>query len=120
MMFGQYLLIGSYIVTLGTYLMASPLKGGLHFPPSYTGWIYSTFAFAGLIAPVFIGMQSDRSFAAENLMGFLHLAGTLLLVSAGLWCGHQQPKIAEAYQSAAATVLVRGEPLLEAEKRFAN
>ena len=66
MMFGQYLIIGNWAVTLGTFLMSSPLKGGLHFPPSYAGWIYSTLALAGIIAPIFIGLLADRCLPPKN------------------------------------------------------
>jgi nucleoside transporter len=118
MMFGQYLIVGCYAVTLGTYLMGSPDEGGLLFPPSYTGWIYSSTALAGMIAPLFMGLLADRLFAAEKLMGVLHLAGSLLLAGAGLWCGHQQPRVEEAYRAAADRVEVRGQPLLDAEREF--
>ena len=119
MMFGQFLIIGSWAVTLGTFLMSSPLNGGLHFPPVYVGWIYSTLALAGIIAPIFIGLLADRLFAAENLMGCLHLLSAILLGCAAWWCLEQQPKIESAFRIAAAEESVESVPILEMEKRLA-
>ena len=117
MMFGQFLIMGTWAVTLGTFLMASPLKGGMNFSPSHTGWIYSTLALAGIIAPIFMGLLADRLFSAEKLMGCLHLLGAILLGLAAWWCFEQQPRIATAYRAAAAVELVDGVPVLEAERR---
>ena len=43
-------LLGSWAVTLSTFLMSSPLRGGLNFSTHEVGWIYSTFAFGGMAA----------------------------------------------------------------------
>jgi nucleoside transporter len=118
LMFGQFLIFGSWSVTLATYLMTSPLKGGLNFPPSYVGWIYSTTAIAGIVAPLFIGLLADRLFAAEKLMIVLHLLGATLLGAAAWWCSDRQPLVAAAYRAAAASVEVDGQTILEAERRF--
>jgi nucleoside transporter len=120
MMFGQYLIIGSWAVTLGTFLMSSPLKGGMHFPPSYAGWLYSTLALAGIIAPMFIGLLADRLFAAEKLMGCLHLLSAVLLGAAAWWCLGQQPKIKNDYRTAASAESIDGVPILEMEHRLAS
>jgi nucleoside transporter len=96
MMFGQYLILGTWAVTLATFLMAPAGSGGMNFTPGETAWVYSTFALAGIVAPVFVGLLADRLFAAEKLMGTLHLLGTLLLTAAGGWCAHRQPQIAGA------------------------
>ena len=85
MMFGQYIIMGAWLVTLGTYLMASPSRGGLNFPPSYAGWIYSALAIAGIISPMFVGLLADRLFSAQKLMAFFHLTGALLLGAAAWW-----------------------------------
>lgn len=117
MMFGQYLILGTWIVTLATYLMASPLKGGLNFPPSYAGWIYSTLAIAGIVSPFFVGLLADRLFSAEKLMAVLHLVGALLLIGAASWCTDRHPLLEENYRHLAAQEYVDGMPLLEAEQR---
>lgn len=118
MMFGQYLIMGSWAVTLGTFLMSSPPKGGLNFPPAYAGWIYSTLAFAAIITPLFTGLLADRLFNAEKLLGLAHILGGCLLAAAAWWCQDQQPRIEEAFRTAAATELVDGVPALEREARL--
>jgi nucleoside transporter len=118
MMFGQYLILGSWIVTLATYLMSSPARGGLNFPAADAAWIYSTTAFAGIVAPLFIGLLADRLFAAEKLMGVLHLLGAVLLGVAGWWCFDRQPQVAAAYRAAAASEIIEGIPVLEWEQRI--
>lgn len=118
MMFGQYLIMGCWAVTLGTFMMSPPTKGGLNFPPSYAGWIYSTLAFAAIITPIFTGLLADRLFNAEKLLGITHILGAGLLLGAAWWCHDQQPKIEEAYRSAAAVEVVDGMPVLEKEKQL--
>lgn len=116
MMFGQYLILGTWIVTLATYLMASPLRGGLNFPPSYAGWIYSTLAIAGIISPFFVGLLADRLFSAEKLMSVLHLLGASLLIVAAVWCTNRYPSIEKNYLRLAAVEFVEDMPLLDAER----
>lgn len=120
MMFGQYLVIGSWMVTLATYLMSSPIKGGLNFTASQTGWIYSTVALAGILAPLLIGLMADRLFASEKLMGCLHLLGAILLIAAGGWCQRQQPLIETAFRDAAAREMIDGRPILDVERDVTN
>jgi nucleoside transporter len=115
MMFGQYLIMGSWAVTLSTFLMSVPTRGGLNFPAAHMGWIYSTIALGAIIAPLFTGFLADRLFAAEKVMGVLHLVGSVLLGAAAWWCFEQQPKIESAYRNAAAAELIDGVPVLEFE-----
>lgn len=82
MMFLQYAVWGSWFVTLGSYLGASLEKGGLDFPSSHIGWCYAALPIAAMISPFFVGMIADRFFAAERLIGVLHLLGGLLLAYA--------------------------------------
>ncbi len=118
MMFGQYLIVGSWAVTLATYLMSSPLKGGLHFPAAYAGGVYSTMAIAGIIAPISFGLLADRLFAAQKLLGVLHLIGAVLLGAAGYWCESQQPRINASYRAIAGIEAVDGIAILEWETRL--
>lgn len=46
------------------------------------GAAYSALAIATMISPFFIGMIADRFFAAQKVMGVLHLIGALLLFMA--------------------------------------
>ena len=48
------------------------------------GAAYSALAIATMISPFFIGMVADRFFAAQRIMGVLHLLGGVLLYSATL------------------------------------
>jgi nucleoside transporter len=90
MMFGQYIIIGSWAVPLATYLLAKPQDGGLGFSPAQTSWIYSATAFIGLCAPLCLGLLADKLFAAQRLLGILHLAGALILFGAGKFCELRQ------------------------------
>ncbi len=45
-----YFPLGCWIVTLSTFLMSAPTKGGLNFDTAEVGWVYSTFAFGGMLA----------------------------------------------------------------------
>lgn len=90
MMFGQYLILGAWAVPLATYLRLPPADGGLGLSPSQTAWVYSSTAIAGLLAPLVLGLLADRLFAAQRLLGFLHLGGAIVLFAAGRFCSHQQ------------------------------
>ena len=48
MMFVFYFGVGAWVVTLSTYLMSAPIKGGLNFSTNQVGLIYSAFAFGGI------------------------------------------------------------------------
>jgi nucleoside transporter len=74
MMFLQFFVWGAYFVTMGTYLLQ-----GLHFTGTETALAYSTLPWGAIVAPFVIGMIADRFFAAEKLLGVLHLVGAVLL-----------------------------------------
>src|SRR5262245_8481980 len=90
MMFGQYVVLGAWVVPLATYLLARPDDGGLGFTPAQTAWIYSTTALVGLFSSLLLGLLADRLFAAQRLLGVLHLAGACILFGAGRFCSMQQ------------------------------
>ncbi len=102
MMFLFFFAVGSWIVTLSTYLMSDPVKGGLNFTTVEVGWVYSTFAFGGMIAPLAIGLLADRLFAAERVLGASGLLCAALMFAAARWCDAHFPRADDAYRRAAA------------------
>jgi nucleoside transporter len=74
MMFLNYVVWGSWYVTIGTYLTAT-----LHFSGTETGAVFGTTALASMISPFFVGMVADRFFATEKVLAALHFAGAILL-----------------------------------------
>jgi nucleoside transporter len=113
MMFLFYFAMGSWAVTLSTYLMSAPVKGGLNFTTGEVGWVYSTFAIGGVTAPLFIGLLADRLFAVERILGVSGVVCSVLLFAAGRWCDSRFPVVDAAYRAAAAGEVVDGRPVLE-------
>ncbi len=74
MMFLQYFIWGSWYVTMGTFMTEFLGSTGIQI-----GAVYSALAIATMISPFFIGMIADRFFAAQRLMGVLHIIGGILL-----------------------------------------
>src|ERR1700688_3996649 len=77
MMFLEYFVWGSWYVTMSTYMGTN-----LHATGVQIGAAYSALAIATMISAFFIGLIADRFFAAQRIMGVLHLAGAILLFSA--------------------------------------
>ena len=74
MMFLEYFIWGAWYVTMGTYMVEH-----LHATGIEIGATYSALAIATMISPFFVGLIADRFFAAQRIMGILHLGGALLL-----------------------------------------
>jgi len=74
MMFLQFFIWGAWFVTLSTYL-----GRGLNFSGTDIGAAYSTMPWGAIVAPFLVGMVADRFFAAEKVLGVLHLVGAGLL-----------------------------------------
>lgn len=74
MMFLEYFVWGSWYVTMGTYMTENLGSSGVQI-----GSAYSALAIATMISPFFVGMIADRYFAAQKLMGVLHLVGAIFL-----------------------------------------
>jgi nucleoside transporter len=74
MMFLEFFIWGAWYVTMGTYL-STVLKAD----SVQIGATYSAMAVANIISPFFTGMIADRFFAAQKLLGLLHILGAILL-----------------------------------------
>jgi nucleoside transporter len=74
MMFIQYFVYGSWLVTMGT-LMGQTLK----FSGTQVGWVYAAPAIAAIVSPLFIGMIADRFFATQRVLAVLSIVGAALL-----------------------------------------
>ena len=74
MMFLEYFVWSSWYVTMGTYMGTNLQSSGVQI-----GAAYSALAIATMISPFFVGMVADRYFAAQRIMGVLHIIGAALL-----------------------------------------
>lgn len=74
MMLLEYFIWGAWYVTMGTYMSEF-----LHSSGVQIGAAYSALAIATMISPFFVGMVADRYFAAQRIMGVLHILGAVLL-----------------------------------------
>ena len=70
----EYFIWGSWYVTMGTYMSVFLQSSGVQI-----GAAYSALAIATMISPFFVGMVADRFFAAQKIMGVLHVVGAALL-----------------------------------------
>lgn len=86
MMFLQYFALGAWIVPLTRYLQTPPATGGLGFSPSQASFVYMTFAFGALVAPLVIGLLADRWFAVDRVIAATNAAMALLMGAAAWWC----------------------------------
>jgi nucleoside transporter len=59
---------------MGTYMSENLQSSGVQI-----GAAYGALAIATMISPFFVGMIADRFFAAQKIMGVLHLLGAVLL-----------------------------------------
>ena len=83
MMFLQFFIWGAFFVTMGAYLLQ--VFEGEESLNSIIWSAYATHNWAGLLAPVFVGLLADRYFNAEKVNGISHLLGAVLLwIAAGI------------------------------------
>lgn len=75
MMFCNFFIWGIWFVTMGTYVTMGKIgaSGG------QTGLAYGTQCLGAIIAPFIVGMIADRFFAAQKILGVLHIAGAVVM-----------------------------------------
>ncbi len=74
MMFLMFFGWGAWYGQMSKYLLDN-----LHATGDQVGNAYTTFAIASIFAPFFMGLISDRFFAAQKVMGFLNILGGVIL-----------------------------------------
>jgi nucleoside transporter len=74
MMFLQYVIWGSWYVTLNTYLTST-----LHFSGTEAGAVFGTTAVASLVSPFFVGLVADRYFATERVLAVMYALSALMV-----------------------------------------
>src|SRR5215217_3939677 len=74
MMFLEFFIWGSWYVTMGTYLGNS-----LHASDPQKALAYGTQSLGAIIAPFIVGLIADRFFAAQRILGIIHLIGAALM-----------------------------------------
>src|SRR3954454_23739441 len=74
MMFLNFFIWGSWYVTMGTYLKSIPRISDVQ-----VGIAYGSQSLGAIIAPFLIGLIADRYFAAQKILGVLHLVGAVML-----------------------------------------
>lgn len=77
MMFLQYFVWGAWWVPFGSYLAHKGLD-------AWIGTMFSAQGWAAILSPLFVGAIADRWFAAEKVVGVLHLAGGAALLALSL------------------------------------
>jgi len=85
MMFLQFFIWGAWYVTGPNYLST------IGFKAEDFGTMYSVGPIAGMIAPFFVGMIADRFFAAQKLLGVMHLLGAALMFYATVLMKSAEP-----------------------------
>lgn len=87
MMFLEFFIWGAWFVTLGTYLLTNLDTSG-----TQVGVAFLTQSIGAIAAPFIIGLIADRYFSAQYILGFLHVAGAILL-----WYASQVPDFESFY-----------------------
>ncbi|MBX2828052.1 MAG: nucleoside permease [Flavobacteriaceae bacterium] len=77
MMFLEFFIWGAWFVTMGTFLAKSFSATG-----GQMAMAYETQSIGAIVAPFIIGLIADRYFAAQKILGILHLIGAGLLYMA--------------------------------------
>lgn len=77
MNFFQFFVWGSWLISLGGYMIVT-----LHFTGGQVASVYGTMGIASLFMPGLLGIVADRWVNAERLLGLCHIIGACLLLYA--------------------------------------
>ncbi|MGL4859754.1 MAG: nucleoside permease [Enterobacteriaceae bacterium] len=77
MLFLQFFIWGSWLVTLGTYMFQK-----LNFSGTHIGTVYGSLGLASIIMPSLIGIIADRWIPANRLFIYCHILSAITLVIA--------------------------------------
>ena len=72
MMFLQFFVWGAWYTTIAVFMSNHGMQ-------SLTHWPYTVNPLAAIVAPFFLGLVADRYFAAEKMLGVLHVLGGIIL-----------------------------------------
>ncbi len=75
MMFFNFFIWGIWFASMGTYITL----GNIGSSGAQAGQAYGTQCLGAIIAPFIIGLIADRYFAAQKILGVLHIVGGVLL-----------------------------------------
>jgi nucleoside transporter len=82
-MFLHHFTLGSWIVTLGSFVKAnSGGSGTAMFSAGFVGVIYGAGPLGGMVSPFISGLLADRFFATERIMSVLQLGAAVALCGA--------------------------------------
>jgi len=84
MNFLQFFIWGSWLISLGGYLIVT-----LNFTGSQVGSIYATMGIASLFMPSVMGIVADRWMNAEKVLGFCHIVVAVSLLWAAQVTDHK-------------------------------
>ncbi|MDE3195761.1 MAG: nucleoside permease [Acidobacteriota bacterium] len=74
MMLLNYIIWGSWYVTISTYLTTT-----LKFTGTQAGAVFGTASVAAVVSPFFVGLVADRFFSTEKVMASLYAIGAILV-----------------------------------------
>lgn len=81
----QFAIWGSWNIALGGFLNSKGITGEALLPNG-SGYIFMAIPLGAIIAPLLIGPIADRFFAAQKVLGLLHLISGACLVGSGFVC----------------------------------
>lgn len=79
----QFAIWGSWSIALGGYMIGKMTGAEI-------GYLFMAIPIGAIVAPMFIGPIADRYFAAQKMLGVLHLISGAALVACGVICSQAQ------------------------------